>query len=346
MRRAGWRPVGAHSPDSRMIGVVEGGVAKQVEPPALGCHAPRSCTRWDASDPAKFLPDDGETAMPNLRKAQSDDIEACGGVMYAAFKDIAERHGFPPDFPGPEAAGGLLGMLHEAPGFEAVVAEEDGEVLGSIFLSRRSSVGGISVVTVDPKAQDKGLGRRLVAHGMERLREQGHTRQQLVQAAYHNRSLCLYGKLGFVASDMLSNMAGHPIKTEISGRGVRPAKKDDAAACNELCRKVHGFDRPGEVADAIAQGSALVVESAGRITGYTSGVGFIGHGVGESNDDLKALIASVDEFAGPGILIPTSNGPLFRWCLENGLHLVQQMVLMDTAPSGPPRGAYWPAVLC
>ena len=109
---------------------------------------------------------------------------------------------------------------------------------------------------------------------------------------------------------------------------------------------MHGFDRAGDVAGAIAQGTASVVESAGRITGYTSGVGFVGHGVGESNDDLKALIASVDEFAGPGILIPTGNGELFRWCLDNGLRVVQQMILMDTAPSGPPNGVYWPAVLC
>ncbi len=100
------------------------------------------------------------------------------------------------------------------------------------------------------------------------------------------------------------------------------------------------------MAGAIAQGTAAVVESAGRITGYTSGVGFVGHGVGESNDDLKALIASVDEFVGPGLLIPTGNGELFRWCLDNGLRAVQQMILMDTTPSGPPHGVYWPAVLC
>ena len=57
-------------------------------------------------------------------------------------------------------------------------------------------------------------------------------------------------------------------------------------------------------------------------------------------------IASVDEFADPGILIPTGNAELFRWCLDSGLRVVQQMILMDTAPPGPPRGAYWPAVLC
>ena len=234
----------------------------------------------------------------------------------------------------------------EASGFDAFVAERDGQIVGSIFVSRRSAVGGISIITIDPKVQDRGLGRRLMEHGMGYLVERGHERQQLVQAAYHNRSLCLYAKLGFVAADMLSNMTGEAIKVDVPGRVVRPASDDDAEACNALCRKVHGFDRAGEVERAIAQGTAAVVESGDRITGYATGVGFVGHGVGESNEDLKALIGSVDQFSGPGMLIPTSNGELFRWCLEHGLRVVQQLILMDTAPAGPPNGSYWPSVLC
>ena len=126
-------------------------------------------------------------------------------------------------------------------------------------------------------------------------------------------------------------MTGKPIKANIPSRGVRRASESDARACNTLCRKVRG--------------TAAVVESNGRITGYTTGVGFVGHGVGETNEDLKALIASADRFSGPGILIPTGNGELFRWCLDNGLKVVQQMTLMDTHPSGPANGVYWPAVL-
>lgn len=281
-----------------------------------------------------------------LRPAREADIAACGRVMYEAFKNIAERHGFPPDFPSSDAAGKVLAGMMGAPGFDAFVAEDGGVILGSIFLSRRSQVGGISVITVDPNAQDRGVGRRLMQRGMEFLAEQGHARQQLVQAAYHNRSLSLYAKLGFIACEMLSTMTGKPITARIPGRTVRRARGPDADACNALCRRVHGFDRRHEVAHAVAQGTAAVVESGGRITGYTTGVGFVGHGVGDTNEDLKALIVSADELTGPGILIPTSNGELFRWCLENGLRVVQQMILMDTHPSGPPSGAHWPAVLC
>lgn len=167
-----------------------------------------------------------------------------------------------------------------------------------------------------------------------------------LQAGYHSRSLCLYAKLGFIATDLLSTMTGAPIKAVIPGRVVRPATRDDAAACNSLCRQVHGFDRPGEVAAAIAQGIAAVAESDAGISGYTTGVGFTGHAVGASNDDLKALLASVHAFSGPGVLIPTTNGELFKWCLDNGLRVTQQLTLMDTRPSGPPSGSYWPGILC
>lgn len=281
-----------------------------------------------------------------LKTPAEEDIPRAGEVMYEAFRDIAEQHNFAPDFPNADVAAGVLGMLHQSPGFEGALAVEDGGIIGSIFLSRRSPVGGISVLTIDPKSQNRGVGRQLMRYGMDRLEQCGHSRQQLVQAAYHNRSLCLYAKLGFIAAEPLSTMTGPPISAEIPGREVRSAVEPDMERCNELCTNVHGFDRGGEVEDAIKQGSALVVEKEGRITGYTTGVGFVGHGVGETNDDLKALIASADEFVGPGILIPTNNLDLFTWCLENGLKVVQQMILMDTTPSGKPNGAYWPAVLC
>lgn len=281
-----------------------------------------------------------------LRAAEENDIPACGTAMYEAFRDIAERHNFPPDFPSAEVAGGLLNSLLGVPDVDAFVAEQDGEIAGSIFVSRRSPVGGISIVTVDPNVQNRTIGRQLMLHGMECLDRQGHTRQQLIQAGYHSRSLCLYAKLGFIATDLLSNMYGGPISEDFPGRTVRQATEGDADACNALSQSVLGFDRAGEVAGAIRHGTASVVETDGEITGYTTGVGFVGHAVGASNDDLKALIASVDEFMGPGVLIPTTNGELFRWCLEKGLRVSIQLTLMDTAPGGSPNGAYWPSVLC
>ena len=284
--------------------------------------------------------------MIEIRPAQTADIRKCGEIMYQAFKTIADQHNFPPDFPNADVTSGMLGMLNDAPDFDGFVAEENGSIYGSIFVSRRSPVGGISVVTVDPDSQNHTVGRQLMKKGMKNLADQGHTRQQLIQAGYHSRSLCLYAKLGFIATDLLSTMTGKPIINDILGRLVRPAVQDDADACNSLCRQVHGFDRAGEVSAAIANGTGLIVEGDHGISGYSTGVGFAGHGVGVSNEDLKALITSVDEFSGPGVIIPTTNGELFKWCLENGMRVSQQLTLMDSKPSEPAKGAYWPGILC
>jgi hypothetical protein len=126
---------------------------------------------------------------------------------------------------------------------------------------------------------------------------------------------------------------------------VRAAAESDIEACNRLCHRVHGHHRGGELADAIGQGTAKVVERSGGISGYTSLVGYFGHSAGETNDDLKALIGSGAEFAGPGFLLPSRNGELLRWCLDHGLRVVQPITLMTIGLYNEPAGAYLPSIL-
>lgn len=45
------------------------------------------------------------------------------------------------------------------------------------------------------------------------------------------------------------------------------------------------------------------------------------------------------------IIVPTRNSDLFRWCLENGLRVVQPMTLMSSGLYNEPAGAYLPSVL-
>jgi hypothetical protein len=98
------------------------------------------------------------------------------------------------------------------------------------------------------------------------------------------------------------------------------------------------------VRDAIARGAARVVEYAGRLTGYTTGVAFFGHSVAESNTELKALIAAAPAYEGPGFLLPARNGELFRWCLAEGLRVVHVMTLMSRGLYNEPRGAWLPSI--
>ena len=280
-----------------------------------------------------------------LRPGRVEDAQHCGEICYQAFKGIAEQHHFPPDFPSPEIATELLAWLLSHPSFYAVVAEQDGRVVGSNFLDERSTVAGIGPITIDPAVQNRAIGRQLMRHILDRVAQRRFPGVRLVQAAYHNRSLSLYSRLGFLVREPLATMQGAPLALQIPGYTVRPATERDLDACNQVCVRVHGHDRREELSDAIKQGAANVVEHGGRITGYATPIAFFGHAVGETNEELKALIGAAPAFPGPGFLLPTRNGGLFRWCLDHGLRVVHPMTLMSVGLYNEPAGAFLPSIL-
>jgi hypothetical protein len=227
-------------------------------------------------------------------------------------------------------------------GTRSVVATRriDGDMVGSVFVHDRWPVAAIGPITVDPGQQNRGVGRALMEDVMAWSAERKFPSVRLVQAAYHGRSLSLYASLGFDAREPLSVMQGPPIGITVPERVVRAATEADLEACDKLCTDVHGFARTFETERAVANGSALVVERGGVITGYASGVGFGHHAVAKSAADLEALIGAAPKFEGPGFLLPTRNGEVLRWCLEHGLRIVMPMTLMTTGSYQEPVGAY------
>jgi len=280
-----------------------------------------------------------------LRSGTPADAEICGTICYNAFKTISEAHGFTPDFPAPEVAIGLLKWMLAHPGFYSVVAELDGRIAGSNFLDERNTIAGVGPITVDPTVQNRAIGRRLMDAVHERASERNFPGVRLIQSGFHTRSLSLYAKLGYDVREHLACMQGDALGISIKGHIVRPTTEADVESCNRLCRQVHGHDRDGELRDALERSSPTVVEHDGRITGYATVIGFFGHAVGETNKDLKALIGAAKEFAGPGFLLPTRNGELFRWCLSNGLRIAQPMTLMSKGLYNEPSGSFLPSIL-
>ena len=280
-----------------------------------------------------------------LRPGRPADSSACGRICYEAFASIARQHNFPPDFPSVDAATGLITMLLSHPGFFSVVAEAGGEIVGSNFLDERSPIAGVGPITVDPKIQNRGTGRRLMQAVLDRAAEQKFPGVRLLQSAYHGRSLALYASLGFLPRESIACMQGPAIGNVPAGYHVRRAVESDLEACNRVCTFVHGHDRAGETLDAIKLGTATVVEHNDRVTGYATDLGFLAHAVGETNRDLVALIGAASAFAGPGILVPLRNASLFQWCLSQRLRVSQVLTLMTIGLYNEPAGAYLPSVL-
>jgi len=280
-----------------------------------------------------------------IREACAEDAEEGGRICYEAFAAIANAHNFLPDFPSAEQCTGLFSMLLGAPHVYAVVAEKDGKVVGSNFLAEGGTVSGVGPISVDPQIQNSGIGARLMQAVMDRSRAKAFPGIRLVQAGYHCRSFSLYSKLGFEVREHLTCMTGNPVGKTFAGYNVRPAPEKDIVACNALCLRVHGLDRNGELRASSKQGHARVVERDGRITGYTTNVGFVGHSVAETTDDLKALIASADAFPHPGFIVPSRNGELLRWCFSEGLRMNQPLTLMTIGLYNEPKGAWMPSIL-
>jgi predicted N-acetyltransferase YhbS len=127
----------------------------------------------------------------SLQQGTREDAAACGVIDFEAFKSISSQHNFPWDFPSLEVATAATTALLSNPGFYAVVAELDGRIVGSNFLDERNPISAVGPISVDPEVQNQTIGRQLMVAVMERSAARGFAGCRLVQAAYHNRSLCL-----------------------------------------------------------------------------------------------------------------------------------------------------------
>ncbi len=105
-----------------------------------------------------------------MRKAKPEDAPSCGQICYNAFSTLNQGHGFPCDFPAPEAAISVLSTMFSHPLFYCVVAEIGGRIVGSNCLDERSNVAGLGPITIDPQVQNRGAGRKLMQAAMDRAR--------------------------------------------------------------------------------------------------------------------------------------------------------------------------------
>ena len=97
------------------------------------------------------------------------------------------------------------------------------------------------------RLRTRGVGRLLMEAMLERADARQAPGVRLVQIAYHNRSLCLYTKLGFDVRATFAALHGEPLGLTLPGYRVRRAYPDDQAECDALCVRVHGHDRSGEL---------------------------------------------------------------------------------------------------
>ena len=286
------------------------------------------------------------TAEVTLREAEPGDAEACAQICFDAFGEFHDHHRFPRDFPVLEAATGMMAMWVPHPKVWGVVAEVDGKVVASNFLDERDPIRGVGPITVDPGLQSAGVGRRLMDAVLER--GAGATGIRLVQDGFNMRSLYLYTSLGFEVKEPLAVASGKLSSESVDGVEVRELEEGDLDECAALCRRVHGFERTGDLRDSIQAFRPLVALRDGRIAAYGSAPAFwqMNHGVAENDEDMKALLLGASAKAPePITFLAPLRSPLFAWSLREGLRLLKPMNLMALGEYQEPRGSWYPSVL-
>lgn len=283
--------------------------------------------------------------MPvQIRPMRVEDVETCGRICYEAFRDISERHGFRPDFPNAQAGIDLMRMLAESSHSFSIVAERDGEVIGSNHLVEYDAIRAVGPITVDPAAQAKGAGRMLMEAVIERGKDAAGIR--LVQDAFNTASLSLYASLGFDVKEPLALIEGE-LKDDLPpGVTVRAIEEQDYEACAKLCRKTHGFDRLNELKNMPPFLTSFVVIRSGRLTAYASAPHFwpLNHAVAETEEDMQSLLLGAGNLSPISFLLPTRQTSLFRWCLKQGMRVIKPLTLMAMGEYHEPRGCYLPSV--
>ena len=282
-----------------------------------------------------------------IREMRAEDVEVCGRICFEAFRGIAEAHNFRPDFPTPERAIQLMQMLFANVDVFSVVAESDGEVVGSNHLVEYDAIRAVGPITVDPSAQAKGAGRMLMEAVIERGKRSASVR--LVQDAFNTASLSLYASLGFEVREPLALMEGQLLGDVPSDVHADSAREEDYASCAELCRLVHGFDRLNELKHTPPFLTSFVAVREGRITAYASAPQFwaLNHAVAETLSDMCALLTGASNLMQSepiSFLLPTRQSSLFRWCLQRGLRVIKPLTLMSMGEYHEPRSCYLPSV--
>ncbi|HET9200156.1 MAG TPA: GNAT family N-acetyltransferase [Dehalococcoidia bacterium] len=281
-----------------------------------------------------------------LIRPRPEHASELGRICYEAFKDIADKHHFPHDFPTVGIARRLMSLLVQREDVYGVAAMNNGDVAGSNFLLTADEAAGVGPITVEVSLQGGRIGRALMEDVIDRARQERIEMVRLVQDAFNTTSMSLYGSLGFDVREPLALM--QPPPAEEVDPSVRPVTEDDLSAVDELSRRFYKISRRNEVAAAIGSPFAyLLKEREGRIVGYYT-QGMLGHGVAETEDDMVVMVRQAARALPPGharCFCPLIDGNLFRRFLSAGFRTVKPMNLMTMGPYERPEGVWVPSVM-
>jgi GNAT superfamily N-acetyltransferase len=278
-----------------------------------------------------------------IRPATPADELACARLVYDAFKDVSERHGFTSGFPSVEIAARPVRHFLRWDSMWSAVAEVDGRPVGAIFHDEGDAIHGVALVCVDPSAQRQGIGRRLMDAALARSANAAGVR--LIQESFNVQSLGLYTSLGFAVKEPLVRVVGSPPPAWASLE-VRRLDPRDLEECDRLYTRVQGWSRAADLRDGFVHFAVYGARRDGRLVActYVLYLGVLAWAVAETDDDMLALVAGVGAALNLTIGFNASaRGALFARCVAAGFRVEKPMNLMARGAWQEPRGCYVPS---
>ena len=218
-----------------------------------------------------------------------------------------------------------------------LAVEADGRLVATaLWWPYDEAFASCGMIIVAAQYQGRGIGRRL----MDEILRQANGRTIILNSTDEGHAL--YERLGFVVyggvNQHQSVLAKAPAAPQTDG--IRPSRPGDLAAIRDLDRRASGMRRGALLEALFALASGVVIERAGRVSGYACvrrwGRGVvIGPVVAREAADAKALIAGLAaEHVGGFVRIDVTQAcDLSPWLDEIGVPCVDRV---DSMVRGAP----------
>ena len=283
-----------------------------------------------------------------IREATLEDSQACGRILYHAFKNINQKHGFNnQEVPSEDSGNKMANFFIKHHNFFGRVAEYKGQISGVIFIDERNpKLIGLNIMAVSDEVQGKGIGRSLLQLVIDRCKKAPGAR--FLQHTFNTHALGLYTSLGFDVREPIVLIDGKPKSQVQSGVEVRRMEYKDLDSCSKLCEKVYGFSREEELKDAMYLFKPYVAVQSGVVKAYLSATDnwAQNHGVAENENDMQLLIIGIasDIPQQLSFLVPLRKSDFLRWCLNEGFRIVKPFTLMSMHEYIKPTGLYFTSI--
>lgn len=270
----------------------------------------------------------GARGRSGIRRAGRADAQACGRVLYEAFRALGQPTSARGSYASEAAAAVAVNWMLRSGQFQGEVLEDPGDrITGCVFWQECDGAIGFGPLAVDPSAQGVGVGTRLL-QGLCARADAEVLPIYATQAAHNSASLGLYVRMGFDVVGGLSLLERQGTSRPADPR-ARPMQPEDVPACARLCRQALGFSRERELTLAARGGSGLVLPGPGdELAGYATGFDVPGHAVLRDEGGFDTLLEAAWSEPGALVMVPTQRTGLVRTALERGWRIVQQRTLI------------------